>query len=111
MTIMYCALCERRVEAKRRIGPGTWICGFLTAGISALAIPFYRKRCPICMSTAVSRIEPGDVLRPRPQRAELEQRLDAAVEELDTTTAERDRIRAERDFHRKLNDPQQRESE
>ena len=56
MATMYCELCRRPVEAKRQIGVGTLILVFLTTGFWLLAIPFYRKRCSICKSTAISRV-------------------------------------------------------
>lgn len=45
---VYCSLCERPVEARRKIGIGTLIVVVLTSGLWVLAIPFYRKRCPVC---------------------------------------------------------------
>ena len=106
MTIMYCELCKRPVEARRRIGPWTWLWGILSVGISTLAIPFYSKRCPICETKEVSRIAPEDVpkLRLRPKREELEQQLDSALEELDSTSSDLERTRAERDFYKELSD-------
>jgi len=53
MAIRYCALCERNVEAKRKIGVGSLILVLVTAGFWILALPFYQKRCPICTGTAL----------------------------------------------------------
>lgn len=108
MAIMYCELCERPVEARRRIGGWTWFWAFLSVGVSTLAIPFYRKRCPICQTKAVSKIVPGDH---RLRREELQERLHSTTEELDSTSSELDRARAERDFYRELSDPDRRSAE
>jgi uncharacterized small protein (DUF1192 family) len=104
MAVGYCELCERPVEARRRIGGWTHLFGLLSLGVAYLAVPLYRKRCPICMSTDVSKITSRE-LADRAKRlsvSELENRLALAVDELDTTEAELDRIRAERDFYRDL---------
>ncbi|KKK47246.1 hypothetical protein LCGC14_3157140 [marine sediment metagenome] len=53
MAIKFCALCERNVEVKRKIGIGSLILILITAGFWILALPFYSKRCPICTSTAL----------------------------------------------------------
>ncbi|NCC70946.1 hypothetical protein EOM09_05170 [bacterium] len=55
----YCHLCKRYVEPRRKIGAGTFILAFFTAGISLLFIPFYTKRCPICSGTSLSNTEPN----------------------------------------------------
>jgi len=51
MAIRYCALCKRNVEAKRKIGVGSLILVLVTGGFWILALPFYQKRCPICIGT------------------------------------------------------------
>jgi len=51
----YCALCNRPVVPKRKIGAGTVILAILTGGLSLLAIPLYAKRCPICNGTRWAR--------------------------------------------------------
>src|SRR5712691_11771935 len=56
MATMYCTLCEQSVEAQRQIGVGTLILSVLTGGLWLLAIPCYQERCPICKSTALSKI-------------------------------------------------------
>jgi len=48
MAIRKCNLCDRQVDAKRKIGIGTFILFFITLGWWILVIPFYSKRCPIC---------------------------------------------------------------
>ena len=48
MTIKFCALCERNIDPKRKIGVGSLILIIITAGFWILALPFYNKRCPIC---------------------------------------------------------------
>jgi hypothetical protein len=106
---MYCALCQRPVEARRHIGAGTVIAAFFTAGVSLLALPFYRKRCPICKSDAVVPLARDGSL-PRggvaPARvAELEQRLAATQEALEALETELDRVSSERDFYRQLRGP------
>lgn len=58
--LMYCVLCNRVVEPRRKIGIGTFILALVTSGISLLAIPFYRKRCPICNGTALTPALPND---------------------------------------------------
>jgi len=113
MSIMYCALCGRPVEAKRRIGVGTVCLAVLTGGMWLLAIPFYRKRCSICSSTAVATtlseaemiasrtsLAPGSTLQTR--LADMEQRLSLTEGELEAATVELDRLRKERDFDRQL---------
>jgi hypothetical protein len=103
MTIMYCILCDRPVEATRRIGGWTYFCGFMTAGLSLLAIPFYRRRCPICMGKALAPIEGADMARlSRPGLGDLEQRLAAAEQQRDSISEELDRVVTERDFYRDL---------
>ena len=56
MAIKYCALCERKVDSKRKIGVGTLILILITAGFWILAMPFYRQRCPICSGTALHKL-------------------------------------------------------
>ena len=53
MSIQYCALCKRSIEAKRKIGVGTLILVLLTFGLWLVAIPFYRLRCSICKSLEI----------------------------------------------------------
>lgn len=107
MATMYCALCRRPVEAKRQIGAGTIILAVVTAGVSLLAIPFYRKRCAICKSAAVATTMPGGesiasgVASPA-RLAGMEQRMSVTEGELETARDELDRLRAERDFYRDL---------
>ncbi len=48
---VYCCLCNRPVQARRKIGIGTLILVLITGGLWLFAIPFYRKRCPICEGT------------------------------------------------------------
>lgn len=104
MSTMYCALCNRPVEARRHVGVGTIALGVLTAGIALLAIPFYPKRCSICRSTAVSQAPPvsaaGDEAPTRFDR--LEHRLRLVEEELEATGTELTRLKDERDFYAKL---------
>ena len=54
MAIMYCNLCERPVDAHRKIGVGTLILVFFTGGLGLLAILFYKKRCPVCHTSELS---------------------------------------------------------
>lgn len=53
MTTKYCNLCERNVNAARKIGVGTLLLCLLTGGVWLLAIPFYSQRCSICHGTAL----------------------------------------------------------
>jgi hypothetical protein len=110
MAVMYCELCERLVEPRRRIGGWTHFVGLLSLGLSYLAVPFYRRRCPICTSAAVTRVVPGDLARKtkRLPVSELEDRLALTTDELDATAAELDRVRAERDFYRDLSGEERR---
>ncbi|MEX0891783.1 MAG: hypothetical protein WEB88_06390 [Gemmatimonadota bacterium] len=104
MAAMHCALCDRPVEARRRIGAGTVFFAVITAGVSLLAVPFYRKRCPICGSTALSygRLGIGPGTASGGHVAELEGRLGALEGELERSQAELERVRTERDFYRQL---------
>jgi hypothetical protein len=105
MPTMYCALCARPVEARRHIGMGTAILALLTMGMSLLAIPFYRRRCAICKSPAVSAVPPESGLGgrgPLARLAKLEERLSAVEEQLERASVELDRLGAERDFYRQL---------
>jgi hypothetical protein len=106
MSILYCELCQRPVEARRRVGGWTHAFAFVSLGLAYLAVPFYRKRCPICNGSAVSQIGPEELARlsGRRRAAELEDRLALAVEELDSAEAELDRVRTERDFYRELSE-------
>lgn len=54
MALKYCLLCQRPVEAKRKIGVGTLIAVLATAGWWILAIPFYKKRCTICAGSSLA---------------------------------------------------------
>jgi len=38
MATMYCALCQRPVEARRHMGGGTIIVGVISAGLSLIAL-------------------------------------------------------------------------
>jgi len=112
MATMYCALCQRPVEAKRFIGAGTIFLALLSAGFSLLALPFYPKRCSICRSTAVSDVAPDLDGRPGGvgsigRMAALERRLAQAEEELETTAKELERVESERDFYRELRGSQE----
>jgi hypothetical protein len=101
MSTMFCTLCRRPVEARRYIGAGTVIIAVVSAGLSLLAIPFYKKRCAICGSTALS--ANAGVAAIAPEHVEdMERRLRFAEGELEATTAELDRVRTERDFYRQL---------
>lgn len=107
MATMYCALCHRSVEARRRIGVGTVILAVPSGGVWLLAIPFYAKRCPIRKSTAVSMTIPESAgagpLSSLPARiADLEERLTAAEGDLDATNVELERMKTERDFYQQL---------
>lgn len=55
MTIKYCELCQRNVEAKRKFGIGTLIAVLVTMGFWILVLPLYMKRCPICSGASFSR--------------------------------------------------------
>lgn len=107
MATMFCALCNRPVEARREFGIGTIVLAFLTGGLSLLAIPFYSKRCAICKSPAVSPLAPDGTPANKtlPQLArvkELEAKLDQFVGELEQANTEIERLRSERDFYRQL---------
>lgn len=107
MATMYCALCARPVEAKRQIGAGTLILAVLTGGLWLLTIPFYRKRCSICRSAAVSAGPPGPAALNGGAAAldrvsAIEQRLSSTEGELEAANSELDRLRQERDFYREL---------
>ena len=105
MATMYCALCRRPVEAKRHIGVGTLILAVVSFGVSLLAIPFYKRRCCICRSAAVSASPPdGGIDGPSApgQLTELRHRLSATEAELEATGTELERLRTERDFYRQL---------
>jgi RNA polymerase subunit RPABC4/transcription elongation factor Spt4 len=54
MAVKYCDHCDRVVTAKRKIGVGTLILSIITGGLWLLIIPFYSKRCPICLGTSLS---------------------------------------------------------
>ena len=103
---MYCALCRRPVEAKRHIGVGTLILAVVSFGVSLLAIPFYKRRCCICRSAAVSVTPPDAGIGAGPpaqgQLTELRSRLSVTEAELEATGTELERLRTERDFYRQL---------
>ena len=99
---MHCQLCRRPVDAKRRIGGWTIVLGVLSAGVTLLAVPFYRKRCPICQASAVTPISPEDLMRlgDSEQVARLQERLVRAEVELG-------KVSEERDFYRELRSPEE----
>lgn len=114
MATMYCALCGRPVEAKRNIGLGTIALAVVTGGFWLLAIPFYQKRCSICLSPALSAAPPdaagstgrgathGPPLQAR--LADIERRLSLTEGELEAANVQLDRLRNEQEFYRKLLD-------
>jgi uncharacterized small protein (DUF1192 family) len=105
MATMYCALCNRPVEAKRQIGAGTIILAVITGGLWLFTIPFYSKRCSICKSSAVSsagELNMGQATTGLLRVSGLEQRLALTEGELDRTRDQLDRVRTERDFYREL---------
>lgn len=109
MATMYCALCKRPVEARRHIGAGSVILALASIGFSVLAIPFYKKRCSICRSAAVSVAAPEGLgagaaatSAAIARTTALEQRLGLAEGDLEATVAELERVRTERDFYRQL---------
>lgn len=103
MATMYCALCQRPVDARRHFGIGSAFLAVFTAGFSLLALPFYSKRCSICRSAAVSPTIPKTALTSSgPQLADLERRLNLAESEIEAAHSELDRLREERDFYRQL---------
>lgn len=55
MAIVYCHLCERKVDAKRNFGIGTIILLVCTAGAWIFALPFYKQRCPICRTDLIGK--------------------------------------------------------
>ncbi|EQB7288427.1 SHOCT domain-containing protein [Morganella morganii] len=54
MTMKYCSVCEKNVDAKRKIGVGSLIAVIFTGFIWLLVLPFYSKRCPICQNSNLS---------------------------------------------------------
>jgi hypothetical protein len=48
MPTMICPTCGNTTWFRRQFGIGTLILILVTAGFWILALPFYRKRCPIC---------------------------------------------------------------
>ena len=106
MATMYCALCNRPVEARRHFGAGTLILAVITGGAWLITLPFYSKRCCICKSTAISRTSQGGLLTGGGAQlmrvSALEQRLSQTETELDITRDQLDRLRTERDFYRDL---------
>jgi hypothetical protein len=106
MSTMYCALCNRPVEANRQIGAGTVILAVVTVGISLLAVPFYPRRCSICKSTALH-ASPGEAeargaTGPFARLTDLERRLGLVEDELEAANVELRRLKAERDFYGNL---------
>lgn len=103
MAVMYCALCNRAVEAHRQIGVGTVVVAVLTAGFSLLAVPFYRKRCSICHGTALAHgVAPSLPGATGALPSDLERRLSRAESDLEDANTELDQLRTERDFYRQL---------
>lgn len=107
MAAMYCALCDRAVDAHRHVGAGTIVAAVLSLGVSLLAVPFYPQRCAICRSTAVSRTPPhalrGDAGASPPSRvSDAERRLGIAEAALEEANDALDRVTTERDFYRQL---------
>jgi hypothetical protein len=113
MAAMYCALCQRPVEARRDIGIGTVVAAFFTAGITLLALPFYRKRCPICRGSAVVPLGPDGSLpgglAPARRVVDLEKQLAAAQEAVEVLETELHHVRSERDFYKQLRAPADRQ--
>jgi len=59
MSVKFCNWCERNVDAKRKIGVGTYILICFSVGLWLLAIPFYKQRCSICNNgTSFGRFRP-----------------------------------------------------
>lgn len=58
MSIRYCELCQRKVDAQRKIGAGTFIMIFLTGFIWLFVVLAYPKVCPICSTTRLTNIDP-----------------------------------------------------
>ena len=111
MTIMYCQLCERPVDATRRVGGWTYVWAVLSAGLSLIAVPFYKRRCPICHTKALSKLTVQDELLPRHSSSrELKERALSAEEAMHTVSEELDRVRVERDFYRDLRGSRRSES-
>lgn len=54
MVMKYCNMCQRDVDAKRKIGAGSIIGILVTVGWWLLVIPFYGKRCPLCTGKSLS---------------------------------------------------------
>jgi len=104
MATMYCALCNRPVDARRLIGVGTIALAVATGGFWLLAVPFYPKRCSICKSSAVSHGIPDGArgTAPLARLVELERRLSLAEGELETLSVQLERSREESEFYRKL---------
>ncbi|MBD2816352.1 SHOCT domain-containing protein [Xenorhabdus sp. Flor] len=70
MAMKYCSVCEKNVDAKRKIGIGTLIAVLFTAFFWILLIPFYSKRCPICQNSHLGRAK---------KAAELKKIINASV--------------------------------
>ena len=106
-SIMYCALCARPVEAGRQVGVGTIVLAVFTGGLSLIAVPFYKKRCPICKSSAVSESAPDgqharEVGSAATQIAELKGRLEEAAGQIEYLGGQLHQAQTERDFYRQL---------
>jgi hypothetical protein len=70
MATEYCQLCRGFVNARRKIGVGTFILYLVTFGRWILMIPFYRKRCPICLADARTDEAATGALESRPNQQE-----------------------------------------
>ncbi|MEI8663617.1 SHOCT domain-containing protein [Xenorhabdus bovienii] len=70
MTMKYCSVCEKNVDAKRKIGIGSLIAVIFTGFIWLIFLLFYSKRCPICQNSQLSRSK---------KAAELKQIINASV--------------------------------
>ncbi|QXF35248.1 hypothetical protein CE143_20275 [Photorhabdus luminescens] len=53
MTMKYCSVCQKNVDAKIKIGIGSLIAIIFTGLFWLLALPFYSKRCSICENSHV----------------------------------------------------------
>jgi len=55
--IKYCTLCERKVEPKVHYTFYTFLLVISTFGLWIIALAFYRKKCPICKTTALDKVK------------------------------------------------------
>lgn len=79
MTMKYCSVCEKNVDAKRKIGIGSLIAVIFTGFIWLLVLPFYSKRCPICQNSNLSAPKSSAELKSiRQESAPLAQVIHAA---------------------------------